>query len=414
MDNLAKFKTILLISIAAGLLLNGCTKKLASKPDLSKLPKYVGSKECEECHQKIYRTFQGTLHPRMIQDVKKNPKAILGDFEMESVARTFTREDILYTIGNLWVQRYITKIGKDYYLLPAEWSITQGAWRPYKVDTWKLPEESWTQKCVGCHVTGYDPVTKRWVEVGIGCEACHGPGSNHIKAEKWNKANPEKKLMPKETLPQITNPAKLPPGLATMVCGSCHSYGQDRFSSHPYPLSFRPGMSLHLVYELLPSDIQSAVDEKQVEEIKKNFWPNGFARKHRLQYQDFLKSGHFQQGLTCFACHTVHSQGLGNRYQTKLPGSVLCWRCHKAMGSPKLSHSLHDFGECTSCHMPLIAGREGVFDRHSHTFKAINPEETIEAGGVDKQPNSCNSCHYHKDNPPEKLLEALNKAKGKK
>ncbi|NIN83458.1 MAG: hypothetical protein GTO45_01705, partial [Candidatus Aminicenantes bacterium] len=45
-------------------------------------------------------------------------------------------------------------------------------------------------KCGGCHVTGLkvnydkdmDSFDSTWVDLGIGCEACHGPGSNHVKA----------------------------------------------------------------------------------------------------------------------------------------------------------------------------------------------------------------------------------------
>lgn len=410
---MARLKIILLVCIVLGLALSGCAKKPAAKPDLSKPPKYVGSKACQECHNKIYKTFQGTLHPRMIQDAKKNPNAIMGDFEIESVIRTFSKRQVVYTIGNQWAQLYITKIGKDYYFLPAEWSVTEGIWKPYKMDKWKLPEESWTKKCVGCHVTGYNPRTKKWVEEGIGCEACHGPGNNHVKAEKWGKANPGERLEPISPVPLIVNPAKLPSGLATMVCGSCHSRGKGRFTPYPYPVGFRPGMSLDLIYELLPSDPQKAVDEAQAEEVRKRFWPNGFAKSHELQYQDFLKSAHFQQGLTCFSCHTVHSPGKGNRYQTKLPGSVLCLSCHKTPAVPRLSHSIHNFGGCVGCHMPLIVAEAGILQMHSHTFKAISPEETIKAGGNDKQPNSCNICHYHKDDPPEEMLEVLNRIKEK-
>jgi hypothetical protein len=52
-----------------------------------------------------------------------------------------------------------------------------------------------------------------------------------------------------------------------------------------------------------------------------------------------------------------------------------------------------------------------VEHEHSHTFKFISPEESIIAGGVDKQPNSCNGCHHHKDTPPENLLGFLDAAK---
>jgi hypothetical protein len=48
---------------------------------------------------------------------------------------------------------------------------------------------------------------------------------------------------------------------------------------------------------------------------------------------------------------------------------------------------------------------------HSHTFQFISPEESIRAGGVDKQPNSCSGCHHHKNSPLEGLVEFLDAVK---
>ena len=35
------------------------------------------------------------------------------------------------------------------------------------------------------------------------------------------------------------------------------------------------------------------------------------------------------------------------------------------------------------------------------------PQFTLKAGGLDKQPNACNSCHHHKDTPTEALVGFL-------
>jgi hypothetical protein len=56
--------------------------------------------------------------------------------------------------------------------------------------------------------------------------------------------------------------------------------------------------------------------------------------------------------------------------------------------------------------MPETIGHE-----HSHTFQFISPELSIRAGGVEKQPNSCSGCHYHKDTPLENLVGFLDAAK---
>src|SRR5205823_13793745 len=59
----------------------------------------------------------------------------------------------------------------------------------------------WNVTCVNCHATNlaknFDTATKTyqttWTEMGIGCEACHGPGQPHIELEdEWEK-NPASK-----------------------------------------------------------------------------------------------------------------------------------------------------------------------------------------------------------------------------
>lgn len=32
------------------------------------------------------------------------------------------------------------------------------------------------ESCLPCHTTGYNPITKKYSEEGVACEACHGPG----------------------------------------------------------------------------------------------------------------------------------------------------------------------------------------------------------------------------------------------
>ena len=47
-------------------------------------------------------------------------------------------------------------------------------------------------------------------------------------------------------------------------------------------------------------------------------------------------------------------------------------------------------------------------------FPGLTPlclKKTIDAGGSEKQPNSCNACHYHKNDTPEDMLNVLEKVK---
>jgi hypothetical protein len=46
-----------------------------------------------------------------------------------------------------------------------------------------------------------------------------------------------------------------------------------------------------------------------------------------------------------------------------------------------------------------------------HTFKLMPPENSLKAGGNEKVPNSCSSCHHHKNTPLEALAGFLEAAK---
>ena len=66
----------------------------------------------------------------------------------------------------------------------------------------------------------------------------------------------------------------------------------------------------------------------------------------------------------------------------------------------------HTFGSCIDCHMRQLHGNV-----RDHKFRFVSPEQSLKAGGVNKQPNSCSGCHHHKNTPLENLIEFLDAAK---
>ena len=57
---------------------------------------------------------------------------------------------------------------------------------------------------------------------------------------------------------------------------------------------------------------------------------------------------------------------------------------------------------------------EAAYDIANHRFKVVSPAESIKHGGVAKQPNSCNGCHYHEKDKPEDMLKAIETIRNKK
>src|SRR5512139_1363153 len=148
---------------------------------------FAGSETCATCHQIQYRGWVKTFHSTVVQDVKKNPSAILAD--MSDPDLPFRKEDVYYAIGGHWDQRYLTKIGDDYYILPRLWSVQSKKWRPYSTYGWQ--KRPYSRYCVGCHSVGFEPATKEIAEHAVGCESCHGPGAEHAEHPgKKNIVNP--------------------------------------------------------------------------------------------------------------------------------------------------------------------------------------------------------------------------------
>ena len=55
---------------------------------------------------------------------------------------TFKPEDVAFTYGAKWKQRYWKKQGDDYFVLPAQWDVRNKVWRAYHVQPntdWRVP-----------------------------------------------------------------------------------------------------------------------------------------------------------------------------------------------------------------------------------------------------------------------------------
>jgi Zn-finger protein len=402
-------------------------------------PEYVGSSECKNCHWREHDAWKQTVHSQTMQ--LADEFSVMGDFETnnrlivtnsaetkkipqgQELTNTMLKKGgkyIVNTIGPDWEfhdyevshifgikekQSYLTQFPNGaLYVLPVQWNVDKQQWSdfhglasnyPGDGDYWSDEARIWQFNCAGCHTTGlkinYELTTESFetemIEPGIGCEACHGAGSNHIKAASFYFDKE------KET---ITNPKKLSWRVSAMVCGQCHKRGMSTKELTPHKEGFPDRYAFPYGYEVGKPLYNYYVKESE------------YKKGTDLQYNEWEQSQHAKAGIICIDCHSVHEKDTTkpvNKSLTRLAADKLCKSCHTSV-EKRAAHRIHTFGSCIACHMPKLDGY-----LPSHTFQVVTPEESLKAGGVDKLMNSCSGCHHHKDTPLDGLIEFMDGAK---
>ncbi len=356
---------------------------------------FIGSKKCGECHKKYYKAWASSLHSKMIQSVKENPPAITGNFSTLPEDADFSREEIVFTIGGKFKQRYMLAAentgNEDYIIGNYQWNTQLKRWQPY------APFKDWytdafvhdnkqvftSKTCDGCHFVGFMSDEKR-IEPGIGCESCHGPGSVHAEDEQED---------------SIYKASDNDPHRATEVCLQCHMRNRDKrletmelkdiFGDvRDYPIGFEPGKPL--INYKLQAPFEFGRESKE-------FYANGVGRKNRMQGNEFIHSMMYKHGVTCVNCHNPHK--LTSTSATS-SGDDLCMKCHdfgSLIGPHQKDMNTHvgcDGASCIDCHMPKTGKhlKSSPLTVRTHVFGFITPDDTRKYG----VPNACTSCHEDK------------------
>jgi len=358
--------------------------------------RYVGSLACQRCHADTFERWSHTRMANVVTDPKVNPSVVIPDFSKPDPLVTFKLSDVALVYGTKWKQRYFIRKGDDYYPAPAQWDILNRVWRPYFVapnTDWWVPHYPAQQGdntgrptgplCDGCHSVNYNVQTKQALEWNVGCERCHGPGSEHI-------ARP--------TRANIIDPARLNFVQANDTCLQCHTQGEPVSNPvngqfYDWPVGFHQGLELKNFWNL---------EEHKLGELSFTHFPEGTGHKNRMQANDFVDSQMYKKGVTCFSCHDVH--GTPNSADLIKPVGQVCLTCH-GVNSPNgphaaslEAHTHHRAGsagsQCVECHMPKIEQTIANVNVRSHSFKFITPTMTDEY----KIPNPCVSCHTTQNN----------------
>jgi hypothetical protein len=328
---------------------------------------YVGSWECQECHEEIYYQWGLTPHARMLRNAMKDPEAVEAtDFGPQI---PFQREDIYFTIGSHWIQKYMTLLGGQFYVLPKYWNIAEERWEPYSI--WNWNEQPYPLYCNGCHAVGFDMQTRSYREESIGCEACHGPGEKHLDSG----GDPD----------QIVNPADLIKERRDMICEACHTDGKDlKTQSFPFPVGFIPG-----------EDIDEYYTEFFMPKPKSKGWYWGtmdYRERHRMFM--FWTTKFYATDRACEVCG--FDRGITVTETRTMSRSEYCGTCHRTIYRRYGEHAFHSEKQagCDDCHPPTVTRSKVEYSIHDHRFDFSRP------------PVPCYECHGEtmegREAPPEK------------
>jgi predicted CXXCH cytochrome family protein len=387
---------------------------------------YVGSEQCSDCHQDQSALWQGSHHA--LAWTMPGPQTVLGDFDNAEFAHDGTLTRFRTEDGKYYVT--VTEKGgttTDYpvhsvagveplqqYLLETEpgrqqsfdvaWDTEAQRWYHLYPDQdlppgdglhWGGPYKTWNARCAECHATGYrrnfglqtGTYASTQAEIGVGCEACHGPASAHVTWAKDGQVPVGSSSEVGETgftielaLDGTTNDSG--PDVQIEQCANCHSRRESLMGGNPIP-----GTPFHDAYTL--ATLRPGL-----------YHPDGQIQDEVYVFGSFLQSKMYARGVGCTNCHDPHTAKL------KAEGNAVCTQCHSPAGNasfPTLrqvnydspDHTFHppdsDGAQCKSCHM-IQRTYMGVDGRRDHSFRIPRPDLGSETGG----PDACTDCHSDK------------------
>jgi len=269
----------------------------------------------------------------------------------------------------------------------------------------------WNSNCIQCHATRGEPrlddATNRFdssaVELGIACEACHGPGGAHVAKQHSPLTRFANHLTPAPDR-SIVNPARLAPERASAVCGQCHSYfvpkDENRWWRSGFD-DFRPGDALEPTRTLLAPETPDAPDAPSIDAATASlFWNDGTIRVGGREYNGLARSacstrGHGNSQISCLSCHSLHDSEPDDQLRRGVSVDAACTHCHASEGARVTEHTHHAPGSsgssCVNCHMPYTSyALLGAI--RSHRIDVPSPLATATNG----RPNACNLCHLER------------------
>ena len=237
----------------------------------------------------------------------------------------------------------------------------------------------------------------------LGCEACHGPGKNHVD-------NPSKDTIPVRFTADSTNTVEE----KNNSCLTCHSRGNRMFwHGSPHESRNLACVDCHTGHEPVTKKLSADARFNQpltdVHTLKKE-QPEVCLTCHLMRKAQLQRSSHmpYREGkVTCTSCHNPH----GSPYPKQLLQASTnenCYSCHTERRGPFLWEHPPVMENCANCHephgtnnpqllkvrMPRVCDTCHVTSRHPTTPTLLNSIRDFNRG--------CTNCHssIHGSNHP--------------
>ncbi len=377
-------------------------------------PAYLGSKACADCHTEAYSAWQDSHHANAWR--LPGPDTLVGAFKGETFSdngmqATFARNADglavtvqesdgsttiyrVHSVGGVHPLEHLILETGDGFLQSFDivWDVEQRRWYHLYPDQdlppvdgfhWSGAYKNWNARCAECHATGFEKnydfgnrsYASTQVEIGVGCEACHGPGSAHVAIAETLAADASM------SGPEFWGFAEVlsnPQGQMAQ-CAGCHARREAFGNGNPVPgVAFADSYNLAMLRPGLYHADGQILDEVYV-------------------YGSFLQSKMHQKGVTCANCHTPHAA------TTVADDNAVCTQCHSEAGNPDFpslplaeydseAHTHHpqdsDAAKCVNCHMTDQVYM-GIDARRDHSFRVPRPD----LSDVLETPNACTTCH---------------------
>jgi len=384
---------------------------------------FVGREVCRPCHEAAFTSWQGSDHD-LAMDVA-TAEAVRGDFEnavfiSKGVTSSFFMRDgkffvntegpggemgdfeITHTFGHEPLQQYLVPFpGGRLQCLSIAWDADLGEWFDLNPDTvipfddwlhWTRAAQNWNGMCAECHSTNllknFDAASNTydttWSEIDVSCEACHGPGSDHVA---WADIQP----MARPDLPDyglVVRTGGITSQEQVELCAPCHSRRSEL------------GDWDHSTMALLDSHLPSVLDEGL-------YHSDGQILDEVYVWGSFTQSKMYANDVRCTDCHDAHSMKL------LFEGNDLCLQCHRADAYDTSEHHFHkkihegqpsDGALCIKCHMPEQPYMV-IDERADHSLRVPRPDLSQTLG----TPNACSQGGCHGDKPLSWSVDAFTK-----